>query len=199
MSNVYRDEHEAALRQLEALRRENEALRERLADLQRETGGASLERESSTQPSAVLALIAGLFFLAGSVTVAGTARGRCASRDRVHPCPFMVAHGEGALERGARLLRNEPGMIRVELTQGNETAQVLVDGMVIPRSGATALSGPLAGGAMHVVDVSDGGFIQSRTRVWVEPGRTEVVRVSLAPAPHRKQVDEEKVDEDGPR
>jgi hypothetical protein len=52
---------------------------------------------------------------------------------------------------------------------------------------------------MHVVDVSDGGFIQSRTRVWVEPGRTEVVRVSLAPAPHRKQVDEEKVDEDGPR
>jgi len=196
MSDAYRDEHEAALRQLDALRRENEALREKLAGAERDPCEAQSEREPGARSSAVLALITGVVFLAGSVTVAGASRGRCTSSGGAPPCPYMAAHGEGAFERGARLLRNEPGVIRVELARGNETAQVRVDGMVIPRSGATALSGPLAGGAMHVVDVSGGGFIQSRTCVWVGPGRTEVVRVSLAVDPLPKQVDEEKAGED---
>lgn len=197
MSDAYRDEHEAALRQVDALRRENEALREKLAGAQREPSDERADHEHAARPSAVLALITGVFFLASAVTVAGASRTRCPSSRGAHPCPYMASQNEGAFERGARLLRNEPGMIRVELARGNELAQVRVDGMVIPRSGATALSGPLAGGAMHVVDVSGGGFIQSRSRVWVEPGRTEVVRVSLVVDPlPAKHVDEEKTGED---
>jgi hypothetical protein len=93
-------------------------------------------------------------------------------------------------------LRAEPGQIRVELARGNETARVRVDGMEVPRSGAIALSGPLAGGATHVVDVSEGGFIQSRSRVWVTPGRTEVVRVALAIDPSPKHGEEDKLDDE---
>ncbi len=194
MSDAYRDEHEAALRQLDALRRENDALREQIA-------GASAEREAEPEalrarPSAVLALITGVFFMAGAVTVAGASRTRCVARRGAAPCPYMAAHGAGAFERGEQLLRNEPGTVRVELAQGNQTATVRVDGMVIPRSGAIALSGPLAGGATHVVDVSGGGFIQSRTRVWVVPGRTEVVRVALQVDPSPKHVEDDKAADD---
>lgn len=204
MSDAYRDDHEAALRQLDALRRENETLREKLASAQSEAGEpgeqGDFAAEPGARPSAVLALMTGVFFLAGAVTMAGASRGRCPSMRGSQPCPYSArwaaAHGEGAFERGARLLRNEPGMIRVELAPGNEMAQVRVDGMVIPRSGATALSGPLASGATHVVDVSAGGFIQSRTRVSVGPGRTEVVRVALAADPSPKHVHDEKAGEE---
>ncbi len=190
MSDAYRDEHEAALRHLDALRRENEALRERLAKSQEEARAS----EPGARPSAVLALITGVFFLAGAVTVAGASSSRCSTRRAGQsPCPYVAAHSVGAFERGEQLLRNEPGMVRVELARGNELAQVRVDGIEIPRSGALALSGPLAGGAMHVVDVSGGGFIQSRTRVWVTPGRTEVVRVALQVDPAPKHVDDEKI------
>lgn len=197
MSDAYRDEHEAALRHLDALRRENEELREALAK-QREPGGPA------ARPSAVIALVAGALLMVGAMTVAGSSSQRCgARRSASHPCPYANANvqgegpvGESAFDRGERLLRNEPGMIRVELARGNELAQVRVDGMVIPRSGATALSGPLAGGATHVVDVSAGGFIQSRSRVWVAQGRTEVVRVALTLDPAPKHVGEEKSGED---
>lgn len=195
MSDAYRDEHEAALRHLDALRRENEELREALAR-QREPDGPS------ARPSAALALAAGALLMVGAMTGAGASSQRCASRrPSSHPCPYASAQrggetGESAFERGERLLRNEPGMIRVELAHGNELAQVRVDGIEIPRSGALALSGPLAGGATHVVDVSAGGFIQSRSRVWVTPGRTEVVRVALTVDPAPKPVDEEKRGED---
>lgn len=195
MSDAYRDEHEAALRQVDALRRENDALREALGQQRAPEGPAA-------RPSAVIALAAGAVLMVGAMTAAGSSSQRCASRRASsHPCPYASAQsadgaGESAFERGERLLRNEPGMIRVELARGNELAQVRVDGIEIPRSGALALSGPLAGGATHVVDVSAGGFIQSRSRVWVTPGRTEVVRVTLAVDPAPKPVDEEKRGED---
>ncbi|MBL8682064.1 MAG: hypothetical protein JNK05_23050 [Myxococcales bacterium] len=195
MSDAYRDEHEAALRHLDALRRENAELRERLS--QQETDAQPREAPSTgASRGAALVLIAGVFFLAGSVTIAGASRGRHGDGYARRPCPYAARGGEGAFARGERLLRAEPGQIRVELARGNETARVRVDGMEVPRSGAIALSGPLAGGATHVVDVSEGGFIQSRSRVWVTPGRTEVVRVALAIDPSPKQGEEDKLDDE---
>lgn len=177
MSDAYRDDHEAALRHIDALERENRALRARI---ERAESGDS--RPAKTHGHAALALITGVFFLAGAVTVAGASRSHCASsRGSSAPCPYAAARAASAFERGEQLLRNEPGSVRVELAPGSESARVAVDGVAVPRSGRTALSGPLAGGATHVVDVRAPGFTGSRTRVWVAPGRTEVVRVRLEP------------------
>jgi hypothetical protein len=193
MSDAYRDEHEAALRHLDALRRENAELRERLAN---EPARDAAAARASAGRSGLL-LIAGMFFLAGSVTVAGAQRTRCTrgmGARGASPCPYLAAHGEGAIDRGERLLRNEPGVVRVELTGASASARVAIDGITVPRSGAIALSGPLAGGAMHVVDVSASGFTSTRTRVWVTPGRTEVVRVTPEPDPLARD-DEESPEE----
>jgi|LNFM01.1.fsa_nt_gb hypothetical protein len=193
MSDAYRNEHEAALRHLDALRRENAELRERLGQ-QDAASSAGDDLARGPRQSAVLALISAVFFLAGAITIAGASPGHRARRFGA-PCPY-AAHGEGAFARGERLLRAEPGQIRVELAPGNETARVRVDGIDVPRSGSIALSGPLAGGATHIVDVSEGGFIHSRSRVRVTPGRTEVVRVALAVDPSAKSVDDDKVGEE---
>jgi hypothetical protein len=188
MSDAYRNEHEAALRQLDALRRENDELRARLRE------GTAVPEPTPIRAGPVgLLLIAGVFFLAGSVTIAGAQRARCTRMVRgatTSPCPYLLARShegapEGVLSRGERLLRAEPGVIRVEL-QGPHApphAEVRVDGMPLPRSGSIALSGPLAGGALHVVDVQAAGYSPLRTRVWVASGRTEFVRVALSPDP----------------
>jgi hypothetical protein len=186
MSDAYRDEHEAALRQLDALRRENDELRAQLL----QGGPREQDLPPRAGPSGLL-LIAGVFFLAGSITVAGAQRSQCARRAQdaaASPCPYLLANAreasqEGPFARGARLLRAEPGVIRVELQGPPASAHVRVDGLSLPRSGSVALSGPLAGGSLHVVDVEADGFAPLRTRVWVAPGRTERVRVALAPDP----------------
>lgn len=190
MSDAYRDEHEAALRNLDALRRENAELRERIERYESDPPSDAPPTTRASH-SAAIALIAGVFFLAGAVTIAGASRPHHADSRGRRPCPYASAHGvESAFARGERLLRAEPGQIRIELARGNEMATVRVDGMEVPRSGSVALSGPLAGGAVHVVDVSEGGFIQSRSRVLVAPGRTEVVRVALAVDPQAKGEEE---------
>ncbi len=174
MTDAYRNDHEAALRHIEALREENRVLRDLL-----ESQACDVPSLKRRPQSALPSLLAGLFFLAGAVTIAGSV----ASRAPRSGCPHASwAAGQRASLEQARQL-SEPGTIRVEGLADLEEAQVSIDGMIIPRSGGMAYSGPLTGHQNHHLAVTSPGYLSFNTTIGVLPSTAHGISVQLTPIP----------------
>jgi hypothetical protein len=174
MTEAYRNNHEAALQQIEILREENQALREQLEHAQPPCPHATVRA-----PNTLPVLLAGLFFLAGSVTLAGAisarhSRAGCTSAS-------WVESQRAALRRAEQL--SSPGSIRVEGLADIEDAQVFIDGVLTARSGGIAFSGPLMGHQAHRVTVNAPGYLPFSTVMSVAPATTHGIFVTLIADP----------------
>jgi hypothetical protein len=173
MGDAYRDGHEAALMQLEALRRENAELRERLerarAVAAAEGGARGDERLS---PSVLAVMLVSMFFLVGAVIYAGAVANLQHARAReTRHCPYL---------EHAALARVEPGALRVEV-EAVSAPLVEVDGVMLDARGGVATSGPLEPGRAHHVVVRAAGCEPYEYDAFVHPGVTRTVRVALTP------------------
>lgn len=177
MGDAYRDDYQAALMQLEALRRENEELRERLerarrlADVRSETESVvSVVDEERVSPSVLALMLVSMFFLTGTVIYAGAVTSLQNVRMRyVSHCPYSDRMGTDLASEG---------VLRIEV-QPSVPAVVQIDGRVVPWSAGVAVSGPLASDRLHHVTVHAAGYRPYTYDAWVHPGLTRTMRVTL--------------------
>lgn len=184
MSDAYRNDHEAALRQIEVLQEENQALRDALEEQSTQCPSARAGGSRAKQPPTLPILLAGLFFLAGSVTIAGAIAGReqsgcCHGRQGL----FASARAE---MRHARQV-SEPGSIRVVGLERVDDVLVQIDGVAIPRSGGAAFSGPLTGYQRHQVTITAPGYRSFTSVVQVEPMTVHTIDAQLTAVTHAQE------------
>jgi hypothetical protein len=191
--HTYRDEREAALQQVDALRRENHELRRQLAATR--DGGDDADPDDDAQRFAGHSGRVVAFFVWGAIVslfaiMSSFAATQSCPRHR-SPC----AYRSGGSVQG---FASESGMLVVHITAPD--AEVRVDGITIPEDAVTPMGAcrrwttglPAVGlvvrcdmleaNQVHLVEVAAPGFLPATRQIQVGSQFPTSVRIDLAPA-----------------